>query len=142
MLERLGIDVPMTAGRDVWWHEFTAPHEGVAVEPEDTAAEDVFMLAYTSGTTGKPKGAVHVHGGFLVKIASEVAYQTDLHAGEVFYWVTDMGWIMGPLSMVGSHANGAAMVMYEGAPDFPEPEPRVGVGRAPRRDDARRLARR
>jgi acetyl-CoA synthetase len=121
MLERLGIDVPMTEGRDVTWADFTAGHTG-AVEAEDTDSEDVFMLAYTSGTTGKPKGAVHVHGGFLVKIASEVAYQTDLHAGEVFYWVTDMGWIMGPLSMVGSHALGAAMVMYEGAPDFPEPD--------------------
>src|SRR3712207_9437203 len=63
----------------------------------------------------------HVHGGFLVKIASECAYQTDIHPGEVFYWFTDMGWIMGPLSMVGAHANGAAMVMYEGAPDFPDP---------------------
>jgi acetyl-CoA synthetase len=80
------------------------------------------MVAYTSGTTGKPKGSVHVHGGFLVKIASECAYQTDIHPGEVFYWVTDMGWIMGPLSMVGSHAIGATMVMYEGAPDFPDPD--------------------
>jgi acetyl-CoA synthetase len=121
VLSNLGVDVPMTAGRDVGWDEFVAPHAGARVEPEDTAAEDVFMIAYTSGTTGRPKGAVHVHGGFLVKIASECAYQTDIHRGEVFYWFTDMGWIMGPLSMVGAHANGAAMVMYEGAPDFPDP---------------------
>src|SRR2546423_3962682 len=122
VLSNLGVDVPMTPGRDVTWSDFVAPHTGGHVEAEDTGSEDVFMIAYTSGTTGRPKGAVHVHGGFLVKIASEVAYQTDLHAGEVFYWVTDMGWIMGPLSMVGSHALGAAMVMYEGAPDFPEPD--------------------
>ena len=121
VLSNLGVDVPMTKGRDVWWDDFVTPHEGERIEAEDTAAEDVFMIAYTSGTTGRPKGAVHVHGGFLVKIASECAYQTDIHAGEVFYWFTDMGWIMGPLSMVGSHANGAAMVMYEGAPDFPDP---------------------
>jgi acetyl-CoA synthetase len=121
VLSNLGVDVPMTAGRDVTWDEFVAPHAGARVEPEDTSAEDVFMIAYTSGTTGRPKGAVHVHGGFLVKIASECAYQTDIHRGEVFYWFTDMGWIMGPLSMVGAHANGAAMVMYEGAPDFPDP---------------------
>jgi acetyl-CoA synthetase len=121
VLSNLGVDVPMTAGRDVAWDEFITPHAGTVVPAEDTSAEDVFMIAYTSGTTGRPKGAVHVHGGFLVKIASECAYQTDIHAGEVFYWFTDMGWIMGPLSMVGSHANGAAMVMYEGAPDFPDP---------------------
>jgi acetyl-CoA synthetase len=121
VLRNLGVDVPMTDGRDVAWDEFVAPYRGARVEPEDTAAEDVFMIAYTSGTTGRPKGSVHVHGGFLVKIASECAYQTDIHRGEVFYWFTDMGWIMGPLSMVGSHANGAAMVMYEGAPDFPDP---------------------
>ena len=121
VLSNLGEDVPMAPGRDVRWNEFVAPHRGARMQCADTAAEDVFMIAYTSGTTGRPKGAVHVHGGFLVKIASECAYQTDIHAGEVFYWFTDMGWIMGPLSMVGSHANGATMVMYEGAPDFPDP---------------------
>ncbi|MBV9213648.1 MAG: AMP-binding protein [Actinobacteria bacterium] len=121
VLSNLGAEVPMTVGRDVWWQDFAGAQEGARVECADTSAEDVFMIAYTSGTTGRPKGAVHVHGGFLVKIASECAYQTDIHPGEVFFWFTDMGWIMGPLSMVGSHANGAAMVMYEGAPDHPDP---------------------
>jgi acetyl-CoA synthetase len=121
VLENIGVDVPMADGRDVTWADFVRPHRGATVEAEDTEAEDPFMIAYTSGTTGRPKGSVHVHGGFLVKIASECAYQTDIHPGEVFYWFTDMGWIMGPLSMVGSHANRAAMVMYEGAPDYPDP---------------------
>jgi acetyl-CoA synthetase len=81
--------------------------------------ETPWLIAYTSGTTGSPKGSVHVHGGFLVKIAQEVAYQLDLKAGEVLYWVTDMGWIMGPLEMVGGHAAGACVFMYEGAPNHP-----------------------
>lgn len=115
-------DTPMNAGRDVWWSDFIAGHAGVAVPAHDTAAEDIFMLAYTSGTTGKPKGAVHVHGGFLVKIATETAYQTDVHPGDVFFWFTDMGWIMGPKLMIGAHANAAAMLVYEGAPDWPEPD--------------------
>jgi acetyl-CoA synthetase len=122
VLENLGVDMPMTNGRDVTWREFTAPHEGVHLDCADTAAEDPLMIAYTSGTTGKPKGAVHVHGGFLVKMASETAYQTDIHPGEVLDWITDMGWIMGPWAMVGSHANGATMVTYEGAPDYPGPD--------------------
>src|SRR3989441_2340347 len=122
VLSNLGVEVPMTAGRDVWWHDFVAPYEGARVECADTAAEDVVMIAYTSGTTGRPKGAVHVHGGFLVKIASETAYQTDLHPDETLYWVTDMGWIMGPWEMVGAGCAGAAVVLYEGAPDWPEPD--------------------
>lgn len=114
--DHLGLDVPLDPERDVAWSSFG--HAGPApVEPTDSEA--VLMLAYTSGTTGKPKGAVHVHGGLLVKLAAESAYQLDVGRGDVFTWVTDMGWIMGPFTMVGAHAAGATMVMYEGAPDFP-----------------------
>jgi acetyl-CoA synthetase len=85
-----------------------------------TAASDVLLLAYTSGTTGKPKGAVHTHAGFLLKTASEVAYGFDITPGRVFCWMTDMGWIMGPLSIVGTHANGGTLLLYEGSPDVPD----------------------
>jgi acetyl-CoA synthetase len=78
------------------------------------------LLAYTSGTTGRPKGAVHTHAGFLVKTASEVAYSFDMGRDGVFCWITDMGWIMGPLSIIGTHANGASLVLYEGSPDIPD----------------------
>jgi acetyl-CoA synthetase len=125
VFERLGADVAMQDGRDLAWAELR--ERGLArapggVECEDTGAEDTLMIAYTSGTTGRPKGAVHVHGGFLVKMASETAYQTDLHPDEVLYWVTDMGWIMGPWEMVGAGCAGATVVLYEGAPDWPEPD--------------------
>ncbi|MFN2594105.1 MAG: AMP-binding protein [Actinomycetota bacterium] len=107
----------VTAGpKDVEWSGFEAANDEGPV-PLDPEAP--FMIAYTSGTTGKPKGSVHVHGGFLVKIASEVAYQFDVKPDDVLYWVTDMGWIMGPLEIVGTHAAGATVFMYEGAPNHP-----------------------
>ena len=106
VLERLGADVPMTPGRDLTWDELRATADWRGAGRHRAArtpdAEDALMIAYTSGTTGRPKGAVHVHGGFLVKMASETAYQTDLHPDETLYWVTDMGWIMGPWEMVGA----------------------------------------
>ena len=122
MVDNLGAEVPVDSERDLSWDELVAAGEGGDDSVEPTGSEDVLMVAYTSGTTGKPKGAVHVHGGFTVKMASEGAYQADIRTGDVATWITDMGWIMGPWLMIGAHANGAAMVMYEGAPDFPEPD--------------------
>ncbi|MGH2705969.1 MAG: AMP-binding protein [Actinomycetota bacterium] len=119
VLRHIGGDVVWHPARDVWWHDLIASQPLLTTEP--TEAEDVWMIAYTSGTTGRPKGAVHVHGGFLVKIASEVAYQTDLQDDDVLYWVTDMGWIMGQWETVGGLALGGTVLLYEGAPDHPDP---------------------
>jgi acetyl-CoA synthetase len=102
----------------VLWSQLT--HCDAPLAPVDVDAMHPLLLAYTSGTTGKPKGAVHTHAGFLVKTASEVAYSFDIKPGGVFCWVTDMGWIMGPLSVFGTHANGAALLLYEGSPDRPD----------------------
>jgi acetyl-CoA synthetase len=118
MLRRLGVDAPWDEGRDVDYADLGA---GGPFAVEDTDAEDPLLIGYTSGTTGKPKGAVHTHAGFVVKVASEVAYEFDVHPGDVYTWITDMGWIMGPLSVMGVHALGGTLLLYEGAPDQPGP---------------------
>ena len=81
------------------------------------------LIKLAGGCEGHNLVVLHVHAGFLVKVASEAAYQMDIGPGDVLYWFTDMGWIMGPFSLVGAHANGATMVLYEGAPDYPDPDP-------------------
>jgi acetyl-CoA synthetase len=111
---------PNAPGEVSWPELVSVSPEAEAGDPEPMAADDVLLLAYTSGTTGRPKGAVHTHAGFLVKTASEVAYSFDVSRGSVFFWVTDMGWIMGPLSAVGTHANGAVLLIYEGSVDVPD----------------------
>jgi acetyl-CoA synthetase len=112
-------DPPKYVGaRMVLWSQLT--YRDAPLEPVDVDAMAPLLLAYTSGTTGKPKGAVHTHAGFLVKTASEVAYSFDVKPGGVFCWITDMGWIMGPLSVFGTHANGATLMLYEGSPDRPD----------------------
>jgi acetyl-CoA synthetase len=88
--------------------------------PLELDAEHPYLLAYTSGTTGRPKGALHVHGGFLLAIAREAAYQADIRAGDRVLFATDMGWIMGPWTVVGAGALGACVVYMEGAPDRPD----------------------
>jgi acetyl-CoA synthetase len=100
------------------WPELVRSQPG-QLDPLQVEAEHPYLIAYTSGTTGRPKGAVHVHAGFLVSIAREVAYQTDVHPGETLHFATDMGWIMGPWTVVGGGAVGARFVYAEGAPDWP-----------------------
>ncbi len=89
------------------------------LEPLAVDSEHPYLLTYTSGTTGKPKGVLHVQGGFLVSIAREVCYQADARPGDVIHFATDMGWIMGPWTVVGGGAIGATIVYAEGAPDWP-----------------------
>jgi acetyl-CoA synthetase len=122
MLEVLA-DANDSAKVVVWERESGWPDEVLAqpgVLPAlEVDSEHPYLLAYTSGTTGRPKGALHVHGGFLVSIARETAYQTDVKRGDRVFFSTDMGWIMGPWTVVGAGALGATVIYAEGAPDWP-----------------------
>lgn len=119
--QRAGNPVQMVDGRDHWWHQLipSQPTDCVAAA---TAAEDPLMLIYTSGTTGKPKGAVHTHCGFPVKAAQDMAFGTDVHPGDIIYWMSDMGWMMGPWLVFGATLLGATFFLYDGAPDYPAPD--------------------
>jgi len=114
---RLGRDVRLRE-REVMWDFLMA--QGADETLADTSPEDPYMLIYTSGTTGKPKGAVHVHGGFPVKAAQDQAHVFDLQKGDVLWWFTDIGWMMGPWLIAGGLINGATILLYDGAPDFPD----------------------
>jgi acetyl-CoA synthetase len=108
----------VTWARDSGWGAIVEESPG-ELPPLEVDAEHPYLLTYTSGTTGKPKGVVHVQGGFLVSIAREVAYQADAHPDDVLHFATDMGWIMGPWTVVGAGALGCTIVFAEGAPDRP-----------------------
>ena len=108
----------VTWERDSGWGAIVDDSPG-ELPPLEVDAEHPYLLTYTSGTTGKPKGVVHVQGGFLVSIAREVAYQADAHPDDVLHFATDMGWIMGPWTVVGAGALGCRIVFAEGAPDRP-----------------------
>jgi acetyl-CoA synthetase len=121
VFRRIGVTTPMRRGRDHWWHELVDTQADDAAT-EDTSAEDTLMVIYTSGTTGRPKGAVHTHCGFPIKAAQDMAFGTDLHRGQVIYWITDMGWMMGPWLVFGALIQGGTFFIYDGAPDYPGPD--------------------
>ena len=117
---RLGIDVSM-GPLDLRWSDLLANRPDTCAT-ERTGADDPLMIIYTSGTTGRPKGAVHSHCGFPVKTAQDMVHCFDVRAGETMYWVSDMGWMMGPWEVLGMTLLGGTVVLYDGALDFPAPD--------------------
>lgn len=120
---------PMNRKRDVFYDEV------MAGEPETCAtaelqSEDMSMVIYTSGTTGQPKGTVHTHAGVLAQVTKEFYFNFDFRAHrDVFFWVTDIGWMMGPWEIIGTTHFAGTLVIIEGAPVFPKPNRVLGVAK-------------
>jgi len=116
--------VSMAPGRDHWLHDLLAdPATSSVCEPEVMSAEDPLFILYTSGTTGKPKGVLHTHGGYQVQIAATLQYAFDMKDEDIWWCAADPGWITGHSYIVyGPLILGATSVMYEGAPGYPQPD--------------------
>src|SRR3989454_11833939 len=136
---RLGREVPWTAGRDLWWHDLVAK-ESDRCPALPVEADRPCLIIYTSGTTGRPKGAVLTHGGFLLKTRSDFAYCHDVGEADRLFWLTDLGWLMGPMLITaGAFYRGTAAPFrgVEGQPQAHPPlapaerHPGTGQGRPP-----------
>jgi acetyl-CoA synthetase len=120
VVSRLGT-AAATHARERLWSDLVDPQPATC-ETERTDAEDPLMLIYTSGTTGRPKGAVHTHCGFPIKSAQDMAHGFDVQPGDTMYWVSDIGWMMGPWELFGMALIGGTSVLYDGALDYPGPD--------------------
>ncbi|PYI90001.1 MAG: acetate--CoA ligase [Verrucomicrobia bacterium] len=120
--ERVGNEIHMEEGRDVWWHR-ELEYVGAYCPPVRLDSEHPLYILYTSGSTGKPKGILHTTGGYLVGIYSTMKYVFDVRDEDVYWCTADVGWVTGHSYVVyGPLANGATTLMYEGAPNWPEPD--------------------
>jgi acetyl-CoA synthetase len=107
--------------RDEWWHDVVDGADS-GYETKALDADQESMLLYSSGTTGKPKGIVHTHAGVQMQCAKEIYFGFDHKPEDRFFWVSDIGWMMGPWTLIGNHTFGGTIFMYEGAPDYPDPD--------------------
>src|SRR5438093_10709474 len=122
VLKRAGNEIDMEEGRDVWWHR-ELEYVGVNCEPVALDSEHPLYILYTSGSTGKPKGVLHTTGGYLLGVYLTCKYVFDLKENDTYWCTADIGWVTGhSYTVYGALANGATTVLYEGAPNWPEPD--------------------
>src|SRR5216110_2769023 len=122
VLKRAGNEIHMEEGRDVWWHR-ELEYVGVNCEPVALDSEHPLYILYTSGSTGKPKGILHTTGGYLLGIYSTMKYVFDVRDEDLFWCTADVGWVTGHSYVVyGPLTLGATTLMYEGAPNWPQPD--------------------
>jgi acetyl-CoA synthetase len=122
VVQRVGdkVAINMQGGRDLWYHDLMKD-ASPACEPEAVDSEDMLYILYTSGTTGKPKGIIHTTGGYLVGAYATTKLVFDLKDDDLYWCTADIGWVTGHSYVVyGPLANGATVLMYEGAPDWPQ----------------------
>ena len=118
---RTGTAIPWSSGRDLWWHE-TVRTASPTCEALPVEADHPALIIYTSGTTGRPKGTVLTHAGFGMKAAHDWAFLFDIQESSRMFWVTDLGWLMGPLLITGTLLLGGTVLLFEGTPDYPQPD--------------------
>ena len=118
---RTGTAIPWSSGRDLWWHE-TVSTASPTCEALPVEADHPALIIYTSGTTGRPKGTVLTHAGFGMKAAHDWAFLFDMQESSRMFWVTDLGWLMGPMLITGTLLLGGTVLLFEGTPDYPQPD--------------------
>ncbi len=123
VVRRAGGDVPMQDGRDLTWDEFLAGGAGQSDMHEVMEANEPAYILATSGTTAKPKLAVHTHGAYQVGISTTARIGFGLKETDVWWATADIGWAVGHSHIVYAQLlAGCTTIAYEGALDHPSPD--------------------